>query len=131
MDAVSIHAEKVAAIRRFLDSDPEGVSFHGLLLVGAGASGKSSAFNEAMATSRTALANTADDDEGWNVMVWNCKEVPRYCRFLHAGAPAKWVIIRWEFDALAQSLVDEWPHGESGRVDVLMCHKDPSFGVGV
>ena len=33
--------------------------------------------------------------------------------------------------SLAQSLVDEWPHGESGRVDVLMCHKDPSFGVGV
>ena len=111
MDAVSIHAEKVAAIRRFLDSDPEGVSFHGLLLVGAGATGKSSAFNEAMAASR-------DED-----LVWNCKEVPRYCRFLHAGAPAKWVIIRWEFDALAQSLVDEWPHGDNGngRADVLQC----------
>ena len=118
MAEIVTHDEKVAAIRKFLDSDDEagGPSFQVLLVVGDGATGKSSAFEEA-------LAANADDD-GCNVLVWNCREVPKYCRFSHVGAPTKWVIVRREYDALTRGLVDEWSN--DALVRVMSFLQDPS-----
>ncbi len=122
MAEIVTHDEKVAAIRKFLDSDDEdgGPSFQVLLVVGDGATGKSSALEEALAATTPAAAA----DDVWNVLVWNCREVPKYCRFSHVGAPTKWVVVRREYDALTRSLVDEWSNDAIVRVMSFL--QDPS-----
>ena len=88
------HADKVAAIRDFLNSE----SLDYLVIIGDAATGKSFALNEAL-----------KDHYNYNIMIWNEKEKPDFWLGKRLDEyNDKWILVRRSLDNLAIAFQNEW-----------------------